>query len=179
MPSTSLAFREPLDPAVLRPLARQLVVLANVLALVGLATLLPGAERTVPGTFATVRALVVALGSLAAVAVLLRAARSAAALVRGALEGPDGLVDDAARVAGALVIFAAVLVAYHGLAGVVVPRLAVGDAAWAYDAGFLALALWPLGVVARRSWRHRERLADQLAAAVADRVPAGDGRTEA
>jgi hypothetical protein len=178
MPSSSLALREPVAPDDLRPVAVELVSLAAVLALVGLATLLPGTDRPVPGTAVAIHEFIVAVGTLAVVVLLAHAARSVATLVRSVLDGPTQLVADAGRVAGALVVFAAVLVAYRGFAGLVVPRLAAGDAAWAYDAGFLGLALVPLGVVARRLRRNVDPLADQLATALADRVPGSGGRTD-
>lgn len=179
MPSTPLSFRPTVDPADLRPVARQAAVLAVLSLLVGLGALLPGADRSLPGTAVTIRAVVLALGTLAAVTVLVRAARSVARLFRAVLDGPDRVVADAGRTAGALVVFAAVLVAYRGFAGVVVPWLVAGDAAWAYDAGFLALALVPLGVVARRLRRTLDPVAEQLAVAMASRADWSEGRTEA
>lgn len=177
MPSPTLALRDSVAPADLRPVAYQLLVLAVTLLVVGLATLLPGADRAVPGTAVAIRQLVVATGTLAVVFLLANAASSVASLTRSILEGPEGLVDDVGRTAGALVVFAAVLVAYRGLAGLVVPRLAAGDAAWAYDAGFLALAIVPLAVVARRLCRNLDVVADHVATSLADRT--GWTRTEA
>lgn len=179
MPSSSLALRTPIDPAQLRPVAFEFVVLVAALALVGLATLLPGTDRAVPRTTVAIGEVVVAVGTLAVVVLLANAARSVAALVRSVLDGPARLVDDAGRVAGALVVFVAILVAYRGFAALVVPRLAAGDAAWAYDAGFLGLALVPLGVIARRLRRNLNPLADQLAAAMANRVGGSSSRTDA
>jgi hypothetical protein len=179
MPSTSLSRRSSVDPADVRPVAFELVVLVAVVALVGLATLLPGADRTVPGTAVAIHELIVGLGALAVVVLLAHAARSVATLVRTVLEGPTRLVDDAGRVAGALVVFTAVLVAYRGFAGLVVPWLAAGDAAWAYDAGFLGLAIVPLGVIARRLRRNLDLLADQLAAVLADRTAGPESRPDA
>lgn len=179
MPSSSLTLQTPVDPADLRSVAFELVVLAALLVLVGLATLLPGTDRAVPGTAVAIREVVVALGALAVVVLLAHAARSVAILVRSVLDGPTRLVDDAGRVAGALVVFAAVLLAYRGFAGLVVPRLAAGDAAWAYDGGFLGLALVPLGVIARRLRRNLDPLADQLATAMADRAESTSSQADA
>lgn len=179
MPSTPLTRRESIDPADLRPVVYQTAVLAILLVLVGLATLLPGANRTVPGTRVSLQALVIALGTLAAVVVLARAARSMATATRTVLTGPDNLVDDAGRTAGALVVFAAVIVAHRGFAGVVLPTLTAGDATWAYDVGFLGLAAVPLGVIARRLWRNLDPVADHVAATLAHWSGTTDGRTEA
>ncbi|MFB6354022.1 MAG: hypothetical protein ABEJ92_08040 [Halobacteriales archaeon] len=147
MPSTPLDRRPTIDPGDLRPVARQAAVLAVLSLLVGLGTLLPGVDRTFPGTAVPLRAVVLALGTLAAVTVLARSARTVAGLVRTVLAGPDRLVADAGRAAGALVAFASVTAAYRGFAGVAVPWLVAAGAAWPDDAGFLALALVPLAIV--------------------------------
>lgn len=178
MPSHTLALRESVDPADLHPVAYQAAVLAALLVLVGLATLLPGADRTVPGAGVSIGQVVVAIGTAAVVVLLALAARTVSTTVRSVLEGPEDLVADAGRTAGALVVFAAVLVAYRGFAGVVVPRLAAGDAVWAYDAAFLALAVVPLAVVARRLWRNLDEVAGHVAETVAARTASGDRRTE-
>lgn len=179
MPSTALARRSSVDPADVRPLAFQVVVLAAVVALVGLATLLPGTDRTVPGTAIAIYEFIIALGTLAVVLLLAHAAHAVATLVRTVLEGPDRLVDDAGRIAGALVVFLAVLVAYRGFAGLVEPQLAADQAAWAYDAGFLSLALVPLGVIAHRLYRNFDQLADELAVVLADWTGSPESRADA
>lgn len=179
MPSTPLARRSPVDPADLRPVAFEVVVLATVLAIIGLATLLPGTDRTLPGTTVDIHALIVTVGTVAVVVLLADAARAVGTLVRSVLEGPPQLVDDAGRVASAVVVFVAVLIAYRGFAGLVVPQLAAGDATWAYDAGFLALALVPLAVIAHRLYRNLDVLADQLAVAMADHIADSDRPTDA
>lgn len=150
-----------------------------VVALVGLATLLPGTDRTVPGTAVAIHEFIVSLGTVAVVVLLAHAARSVSTFVRTVLEGPDQLVVDAGRVAGALVVFAAVLVAYRGFAGLVEPRLAADQAAWAYDAGFLGLALGPLGVIAHRLYRNVDQLADELAVVLADWTASPERRADA
>lgn len=179
MPSKPLALRSPVDPLDLRPVVAEFLAIALVLVLVGLATLLPGVDRTAPGIGVPLRAIVVATGTVAVVIGLAHAARSVRSLVESVLDGPEPAVADMGRTAGAVVLFVAVLVAYRGLAGIVVPRLAAGDAAWAYDAGFLLVALVPLAVIARRIVRNLDLLAQLVAVAVADRSAGRDDPADA
>ena len=169
MPSTPLAVRDAVDPAAARPVAYQALVLATMLVVLGLATFLPGTGRTLPGTEVTIYELVVATGTVAVVLWLARAAPAVAALVEAAIEGPEPVVADLGRAASALVVFLAVLVAYRGLAGLVVPVLAAERVGWSYDLAFLALGLVPLAVIANRLRRNLDVVADQVAAGLAGR----------
>jgi len=139
--------------------------LAVVLAL---GSLLPGLDLLVPRTPVTLAAVVGALATLAAVALLLYLARALAALTRIALDGPAEIVEHLASVVHWAVVLAAVLVAHAGLAPAVAPLL--GGARWVYDVTFLLAALVPLAVVAARL----AVAVDPLAELVADGV-AGPG----
>lgn len=176
MPSTPIAVRESIDTEALRPVVHEALVLAAMLLVLGLSTLLPGADRALPGTAVTIREVIPATGTVAVVVWLAHAAPSVAALVRSSLVGPEQVVADAGRIAAASVAFLAVIVAYTGLAGVVVPTLVARDAVWAYDLAFLVVGLGPLAVIANRLRRNLEELADLVTAAVADdrSVEAGD-----
>lgn len=167
MPSTPLALRDTVETDALRPVVYEALVLAAMLAVLGLSTLLPGVDRTVPGLAVTIRELVVATGTVAIVVWLAHAIPAVAALVRSSLIGPDDLVADAGRIAGALVAFLAVLVAHRGLAGVLIPAFGARDAVWAYDLAFLAVGLVPLVVIANRLRRNIDTVADLVTAAVA------------
>ncbi|WP_135364917.1 hypothetical protein [Halosimplex halophilum] len=134
-------------------------------AVLALASLLPGLDLLVPRTPVTLAAVVGALATLAAVALLVYLASALAALTRLALDGPAELVEHLASVVHWLVVLAAVLVAHAGLAAAVTPLL--GDAAWAYDVAFLLLGLGPLVVVAARLYVAVGPLAELVADGVA------------
>jgi len=175
MPSTPLQPRDHLDVAALEPVVYDLAVLAAMLVVLGLATLLPGGDRSLPGTDLTLHAIVVATGTIAIVLWCLRAAPAVGRFVRSALRGPEPVVADAGRIAGALVVFLAVLVADRGLAGVLVPALARSDIRWTYDVAFLFLALVPVASVANRLRRNLDVVTALVAGEVADRWSADDG----
>lgn len=168
MPSTPLSLRESVDTAALRPVVYEALALAAMLVVLGLSTLLPGVGRTVPTLEVTIRELLVATGSVAIVVWLAHSIPAVAALTRSSLVGPDELVADAGRIAGALVAFLAVLVAYRGLAGVLVPTFGARDAVWAYDLAFLAVGIVPLAVIANRLRRNLDAVADLVTATVAE-----------
>lgn len=168
MPSRSLALRESIETDALRPVVYEALVLAAMLVVLGLSTLLPGADRTLPSTAVSIRELVVATGTVAIVVWLAHAAPAVAELTRSSLVGPDQVVLDAGRVAAASVAFLAVLVAYRGLAGLVVPTLAAREAVWSYDLAFLALGLAPLAVIANRLRRNLGVVADLVSTAIAE-----------
>ncbi|MFP4181846.1 MAG: hypothetical protein ACLFTX_04510, partial [Thiohalospira sp.] len=132
------------------------------------AILLPGAGRSVPGAAVTIRDLIIATGTVAVVVWLARAVPAVSALVRGSLVGSDRLVEDAGRIAAALVVFLAVLIAYRGLAGVAIPTLVARDSVWAYDLAFLTVALVPLAVIANRIRRNLDEVADLVTGAVVE-----------
>jgi hypothetical protein len=167
MPSTPLAVRDTVDTDVLRPVVYEALALAAMLPVLGLSTLLPGVDRTVPGLAVTIRELVVATGTVAVVVWLAHSIPAVAALVRSSLVGPDDLVADAGRIAGALVAFLAVLVAYHGLAGVLLPAFGARDAVWAYDLAFLVVGLVPIAVIANRLRCNLDEVTDLATAAIA------------
>lgn len=169
MPSTPLAVRESIDPDELRPVVYELLVLVAMLAVLGLSTLLPGTDRTIPTLSVTGREVIVATGTVAVVVWLAHSAPSIAALTRSILVGPDQLVDDAGRIVAAVVTFVAILVAYRGLAGLVIPSLVARDSVWAYDLAFLVVALGPLAVIANRLRRNLDVVADLVTGELADR----------
>lgn len=174
MPSTPLALRESLDPDALRPVVYESFMLVAMLVVLGLATLLPGAGRTLPSTTVTIRAVIEAIGTVAIVVWLAHSIPAVARFTRASLVGPDDLVTDLGHIAGGLVAFLAVLVAYRGFAGVVIPTLVGGDAVWAYDLAFLVVGLAPLMVVANRLRRNGDEVADLVTAAIADNRSFGD-----
>lgn len=174
MPSTPLALSESIEPDALRPVVYESFVLVAMLIVLGLATLLPGAGRALPTTSVTIREVIVAIGTVAIVVWLAHSIPAVARFTRASLVGPDELVADLGHIAGALVAFLAVLVAYRGFAGVVIPTLVGRQAVWAYDVAFLVVGLAPLVVVANRLRRNGEEVADLVTATIANDRSFGD-----
>jgi hypothetical protein len=170
------SVREALDRDAVESASRLLIGALAIVGALAVVTLLPGVDRLVPFAPVTFAAVATGIVTVAVAGVLLYAAPKVALLTRAALGGrvatddapPDRIAENAGGMAYWSVVFGAVLVAYRGLAGAVVPLL--NDAAWVYDAAFLFVALGPVVfLVARLSVT-----VDPLAEAVADRV-AGEG----
>ena len=170
------SVREAFDRETVESASRLLIGALAIVGALAVVTLLPGVDRLVPFAPVTFAAVATGIVAVAVAGILLYAAPKVALLTRAALGGrvadgdapPDRIAENAGGMAYWLVVFGAVLVAYRGLAAAVVPLL--NDAAWAYDAGFLFVALVPVVfLVARLSVT-----VDPLAEAVADRV-AGEG----
>lgn len=138
---------ESVDPDAFRAAARRLLAVGGVVFVLALLSVLPGMDRTVPQTPLTVLALVVGAGTLVVVRLLVAAAGDVEDVARQALAGPTELRVTAGVVVKHLVVLAAVLIAYSGLAGVFVPLLAPSETAWLYDLAFLGLALVPVAFV--------------------------------
>lgn len=172
MSSNDSAIGTALDRDTVRSTSRLLIGALAVVGVLAVVTLLPGVDRLVPFAPVTFAAVATAVVALAVAGVLLYAAPKFALLTRLALgdadaEGDaraDRIAENAGGMAYWLVVFGAVLVAYRGLAGVAVPVL--NDAAWAYDAAFLFVALVPVVFLVARL----TVTVDPLADLVADRV---------
>ncbi|ELZ45976.1 hypothetical protein C464_11575 [Halorubrum coriense DSM 10284] len=179
MISNDSAIGDALDRDTVRSASKLLIGALAVVGVLSVATLLPGADRLVPFAPVTFAAVATGVVALAVSGVLLYAAPKFAELTRLALDGtdaeadarPDRIAENAGGMAYWLVVFGAVLVAYRGLAGAAVPLL--NDAAWAYDAGFLFVALAPVVFLVARL----TVTVDPLAELVADRV-AGEASAE-
>lgn len=139
---------EAVDPETVRPVVKLLLGAAAVVFLLGLVSLLPGVDRIVPETPITFLAVATAVVTVTLAGILVTVARPVEELVYEAAAGPDAVRLRTAVIAKHLVVLTAVLVAYHGFAGVMVPFLAVTDSVWLYDVGFLVLALVPTAFVA-------------------------------
>jgi hypothetical protein len=176
MSSNDSAIGTALDRDTVRSTSKLLIGALAVVGVLAVVTLLPGVDRLVPFAPVTFAAVATAVVALAVAGVLLYAAPKFALLTRLALGESDAagdtrsdrIAENAGGVVYWLVVFGAVLVAYRGLAGVAVPVLS--GAAWAYDAGFLFVALVPVVFLAARL----TVAVDPLADAVADRVAGGD-----
>ncbi len=151
-----LARAGPLSTDTLTPLVREALIVVALVAFVGLGLLLPGTGQDIPGTGIELGHLVVAAGTVGIVGTLIWAGPQIRTAVVDALSGPSRVVEDAASIVRNLVAFAAVLIAHWGLEPVLVPLL---ELPWAYDLGFLLIALVPLGVIAYRLYTSLDPLA--------------------
>jgi len=153
---------ESVDDETVRTVVKLLLGGVAVVALMVLASLLPGVDRVLPETPLTVLSLAVAALTVALVGAIVALARPVEELVYDALAGPERLRLLAGVIAKHLVFLAAVVVGYHGFAGVAVPFLAVTDSVWLYDVGFLLVALVPTAFVAYYAYQGLEPAADHI-----------------
>jgi len=145
--NNDLTVADSIDRERVVPVVREGVVVLGILVLTLLGTVLPGTGRELPNTGVTGEGVVIGLGTLGIVATLLYAVPAVRDLVSASLAGPSGVVADAAAIAGYVVSFVAVLIAYEGFAPVLGTLI---DVPWAYDLAFLLFALVPLGLIAYR-----------------------------
>jgi hypothetical protein len=132
------------------------LIVAALIAFTALGLLLPGTRYEILATGIAIGDLIVAAGSLGIVSTLIWAGPEIRNCVVESLAGPTEVVEDAAAIARYLVVFVAVLIAHWGFAPVLGPLL---ELPWAYDLGFLLLALIPLAVVAYRLYNSLDPLA--------------------
>lgn len=156
-------------PDTVEPIVRESIIVLGMVAFIALGSILPGTGQEIPGTAISIGDLVLGFGSLGIVGSLLWAGPKLREMVVTNLEGPADVVGDAASIVRNLAAFAAVLVAHWGFAPVLVPLL---GSAWAWDTGFLLLALVPIGVMAYRLYHSL----DPLAAFLTDEL-LGEGRS--
>jgi hypothetical protein len=180
MSSNDAAVGTALDRDTVRSASKLLIGALAVVGVLAVVTLLPGVDRLVPFAPVTFAAVATGVVSLAVAGILLYAAPKFALLTRLALGASDAdgdapadrVVENAGGVVHWLVVFGAVLVAYRGLGGVAVPVL--NDAAWAYDAAFLFVALVPVVFLVARLTVAVDPLAELVADRVAGEEPADE-----
>jgi hypothetical protein len=151
----------------LAPIVREAVIVAALLSFMGLGLLLPAVGQEFPGTGIAIADIVVAAGTVGIVGTLIWAGPAIRSAVVASLTGPPQVLEDAASIARNLVVFAAVLIAHWGLGPVLRPVLQVP---WAYDMGFLLIAIVPLAVIAYRLYTSL----DPIVAFVTDGLVNGD-----
>lgn len=156
------ALLDSVEPETVKTVVKLLLGMGGLVFLLVVVSVLPGLDRLVPATPITFAALVGAIVTLGLVAVLVYVAPHLETLVWQEFAGPDALAANVAAIVKQLVILVAVLVAYRGLAGAVVPFLADTDTVWAYDLAFLALALIPTALIARHLYQGLDPAADLL-----------------
>ncbi|MFB6312319.1 MAG: hypothetical protein ABEH64_14185 [Salinirussus sp.] len=144
---TALSTAEDLSPDSIEPIVREILIIVALVALLGIASLLPGTGIELPGTTISIGDLIIAGASLGIVASLIWVGPKLRTVAERVLIGPPRVLSDVGSIARNLALFTAVLVAHWGFEPVLRPLLEIG---WLYDAGFLVLALIPLGIVAYR-----------------------------
>jgi hypothetical protein len=142
-----LTITNGIDRTAVEPIVREGIIVLGVLGVTLLGIFLPGAGRKIPGTGVELGGVVVSLGTLVIVSSFLYAMPAIRELVTECLEGPPGVVADAASIAGYVAAFVAVLIAHRGFAPVLGNLIYV---AWAYDLAFLLSALILLGAITYR-----------------------------
>lgn len=155
-----------------RPVVKLLVALVGLFVLRFIVRRLPGIDTVIPETWLTVGALANAVLTLAMVAVLVNFGREIEPRLNSVLEGPPDIVGDIAESVKYVVFIFAIVLAYGGLWGVIVPLLLPDE--WIYDLGFLLLALAPTAIVAVRIVNNIDEITDvltqQVKSATVDKV---------
>ena len=164
----TLRFVSDLEEPVVRRIVRTGLALAGLLFLLGLATVLPGVDRLAAGLSVPPAALALAAATLLVVVALLRVAPEVERLLEGALDGPVGVVANAAAAAKLLVGFLAVVVAYRGFAPAVTPTFEAFEVGGLYHLGFLAAGAAVLLALARRLYRCWDPLTRLVTARLVD-----------
>lgn len=147
-----------------RSVGKLLLGAASLVLVLSLWTLLPGADRLLPGLPVPLAAIATAVAGATVAGVLVYTAPGLARLARLALSGPREVVENVASTVHWLVVLAAVLVAHRGLAPAA--AAALEEWLWAFDLAFLLAALVPLVLVAALLWA----TVDPAAEVVAERV---------
>lgn len=144
-----------------RPVVKLLVALVGLFILRFIAVRLPGVETQVPGlTGVTFGALVGAIISLVMVGIIVNFAREIEPRLNRVLSGPDHIVTDISEAVKYALFLAGILIAYDGLARVIVPFLLPDPGPWVYDVVFLLIALVPTVLIAQRIYRNVEEMTD-------------------
>ncbi len=156
-----IQLSEAVDRRTVRSVSKLLLNAGAFVFVLGLVSVVPGVDRLVPRTPVTFAAVVTAVAAAVAAGALLYLAPLFASLTRTALEGPAPVVENLASVVHWVAVFAAVVVAHAGFAGVATAL--VGDAVWLYDLAFLLLALPVVAVVATRLYVTLDPGADVVA----------------
>jgi hypothetical protein len=147
------------DREAIEPVVKLLLVAGGLFLLWGMVTNLPGVDRVVPATGVSFGALLGGLVTLGIVGILGYLALHVEPPLVRVLGGPVDLAVEVAAMAKHAILFVAVLVAYNGLEGLVLPSLAAADLGWTYDLLFFVLALVPTLAIAVLMYRNYEEVA--------------------
>lgn len=142
-----------LEKSTIRRIVRVILALAGLLVLLGLTALLPGIDRLVAGLSVSPWALVLAIATVLVVVALIWVAPTVERAVGQALDGPTDVVTNAGASAKLFVVFAAVVIAYRGLAPALTPLFRAFDIGGFYHLAFLGIGVLVLAAFARRLYR--------------------------
>lgn len=174
----TLRFVPDLQASTARRLVRTGLALAGVLVVVPLVAVLPGVDRLFAGLTVSPWAVLLAVVTVIVAGALVRVAPTVERAVAESLDGPDAVVANAAAAAKLLVGFAAVVIAYRGLAPAVAPTFRAFDLGGVYHLAFLVVGLFVLGAFVRRLHRCWEPLTELLTDRLVDDAGGrGDGAT--
>lgn len=151
------------EPRVVRPVIRELLLITALIVVMQLGFVLPGTNQPLFATTVTGDDILLGIGTVGVVTSLVYGAPDWKQLIRRVIIEPTEIKDNAGHIAYALVLFIAVLVAHYGLAPVLSPVVTVP---WLYDLIFLLIALIPLGIIVYRFYE----ILDPLSAAITNTV---------
>jgi hypothetical protein len=149
----TLGIASEVEETTVRRIVGVLVGLAGLLLVLGLVAFLPAADRLLAAITVSPVALLIAVATLLVVGALVILAPTIQDIVEQGLDGPDAVVEHAGASAMYLVLFGAVVVAYNGFAGAVLPLFAAFGIEGLYHLGFLVAGLLALGLLVRRLYR--------------------------
>jgi hypothetical protein len=173
----SLRVAPTVEESTVRWVVAVLLGLVGLLFVLGLVAVLPAADRLLDALAVSPVTLLVAAATLLVVGALVILAPVARRLVEQSLAGPDTVVEHAGASAMYLVWFAAVVIAYEGVAGAVQPLFGAFGIGGLYHLGFLAVGLLVLGALVARLYRCWTPLTELLTAHVTNAL--GGSRVDA
>lgn len=154
-------FPNDIERSTVRMISKLALGIGGLLVLLYLLALLPGTDRVLPITGATITAIITAVIALAVVALLIYLAGGLASLTTMLLSGPREIVEHLGSIVYWLVILVAVIVAHWGLS--LLAGAMLGDWIWVVDVLFLVAALPVLILIAVRMYVSLDPAADLIA----------------
>lgn len=151
------------EPRLVRPIIRELLLITALIVGMQLGFVLPGTNHPLFDTTVTGDDIILGVGTIGVVASLIHGAPNWKQLIWRIIIAPTDIKDNAGRIGYALVLFIAVLVAHYGFAPMLSPVVTVP---WLYDLIFLLIALLPLGSIVYRFYE----ILDPLSAAITTSV---------
>lgn len=145
-----------------RPIIKLLLALIGLFVLRFIVTSLPGLGTPIPGTPVTFSILAGAIITLVMIAILVNFGREIEPRISRVLTGPDHLANNLANATKLLIFLIAILIAYDGLEGVIIPFIVPDPGRWTYDILFLLIALVPTGIIAQRIFNNLDDMTEML-----------------
>lgn len=146
-----------------RPIVKLLVALIGLFILRFIVVRLPGLETQIPGdtpiTFATLAGTII---TLIMVAIVANFGREIEPRLNRAISGPSHVVSELSEVVKMMVFLLAILIAYDGMTGAVIPFVVPDPGRWIYDIFFLLIALIPTAIIAQRIFGNIDEITDVI-----------------